>query len=247
MKRNFTVRLPKACTEDWDTFDPKEEGRHCKVCSKVVVDFTRMTDNDIIAYLSTHSERICGRLGHRQLKTYTVGSDIAVRPGFGLVKAGVISLLLVLTSRPIHAKLPEPVPVTIVSSENYSEDVPKAYVLTGQVVSSEDGEPFPGVNVTLKGTKNGTVTDSEGRFKIGPVEPGQVLVVSFIGYKTFEYVVPETQVATLKIELTADALFLGEVIVGELNVDETLHSAQASNSSLWDKVKNVFRKEPKNQ
>ena len=38
--------------------------------------------------------------------------------------------------------------------------------VTGKVTSSEDGEPLPGVNVVVKGTTNGTITDVEGIYNI---------------------------------------------------------------------------------
>ena len=38
--------------------------------------------------------------------------------------------------------------------------------VTGKVTSSEDGEPLPGVNVVVKGTTNGTITDLEGIYNL---------------------------------------------------------------------------------
>ena len=55
-------------------------------------------------------------------------------------------------------------------------------LIYGQVNDSE-GNPIPGVNVLIKGTATGTTTDFDGKFSI-EAEPGDVLVISYIGFKT---------------------------------------------------------------
>jgi TPR repeat protein/serine/threonine protein kinase len=59
--------------------------------------------------------------------------------------------------------------------------------VTGKVKNaSDDDSPLPGVNVVLKGTTTGTVTDSEGNFKITVPPSGGTLIFSFIGLATVE-------------------------------------------------------------
>jgi hypothetical protein len=54
-------------------------------------------------------------------------------------------------------------------------------VITGKVTSVEDGSALPGVNVVVKGTTNGTVTDAEGKYSLSAPASGGSLVFSFIG------------------------------------------------------------------
>ncbi|MCK5368889.1 MAG: carboxypeptidase-like regulatory domain-containing protein, partial [Cyclobacteriaceae bacterium] len=54
--------------------------------------------------------------------------------------------------------------------------------ISGKVVSEEDDEGLPGVNVLVKGTSLGTVTDAEGEFELNVPEDATTLVVSFVGY-----------------------------------------------------------------
>ncbi|MGC4103889.1 SusC/RagA family TonB-linked outer membrane protein [Ferruginibacter sp.] len=56
--------------------------------------------------------------------------------------------------------------------------------VTGRVTGA-DGAPLQGVSIVVKGTKTGTSTDASGKFTIN-VEPGQVLVFSYIGFATVE-------------------------------------------------------------
>ncbi|MCU0356166.1 MAG: carboxypeptidase-like regulatory domain-containing protein [Cyclobacteriaceae bacterium] len=58
--------------------------------------------------------------------------------------------------------------------------------VTGKITSQEDGSGLPGVNVTLKGTTIGTVTDVSGNYSISVSGSSPVLVFSFIGLKTQE-------------------------------------------------------------
>src|SRR6478735_6750017 len=61
-------------------------------------------------------------------------------------------------------------------------------VVKGTLTDPETGTPLPGVNVVIKGTASGTVTDMDGNYEIeAPV--GSVLVFSFVGYSSKEVVV----------------------------------------------------------
>ena len=58
--------------------------------------------------------------------------------------------------------------------------------VTGKVVAANTGESLPGVNIILKGTETGTVTDMDGNFELAlPSEEG-VLVFSFVGFLSEE-------------------------------------------------------------
>lgn len=80
---------------------------------------------------------------------------------------------------------------------------------SGTVVASSDNLPLPGVNVLVKGTTNGTITDMDGKFSLS-VENGATLVVSFIGFETQEIVFSGQP---LNIVLVEEASDLDEVVV----------------------------------
>lgn len=88
--------------------------------------------------------------------------------------------------------------------------------ISGKVTSSEDGSPLPGVNVILKGTNTGTVTDIEGMFKLDVPADGGILVFSFIGLKSQEVTIGNQTVIDLAME--ADVTQLSEVVVTALNI-----------------------------
>ena len=54
-------------------------------------------------------------------------------------------------------------------------------ITSGKITSSEDNSPMPGVNVVVKGTTNGTVTDADGNFQISASSANDVIIFSFVG------------------------------------------------------------------
>jgi TonB-linked SusC/RagA family outer membrane protein len=83
--------------------------------------------------------------------------------------------------------------------------------VSGKVSSLEDGSPLPGVNVVVKGTTNGAVTDSDGNYKILTTGRDQALIFSFIGLETKEVLIGERTV--VDVQLSLDITQLSEVIV----------------------------------
>ncbi|WP_029034439.1 SusC/RagA family TonB-linked outer membrane protein [Salinimicrobium terrae] len=82
-------------------------------------------------------------------------------------------------------------------------------IITGTVID-DSGMPLPGANVIIKGTSTGTLTDFDGNFSI-EAAPGDVLVISYIGYTPQEVVV--TDANEIQIRLTQSAAALEEVVV----------------------------------
>ncbi|MBN2611570.1 MAG: SusC/RagA family TonB-linked outer membrane protein [Bacteroidales bacterium] len=83
--------------------------------------------------------------------------------------------------------------------------------VTGTVKSSTTGEPLPGVNVILKGTSVGVITDISGHYEIAVPSPDAVLVFSFIGYVAEEVEVGNQSV--INVDLVESIEALEEVVV----------------------------------
>src|SRR6185369_10360440 len=93
-----------------------------------------------------------------------------------------------------------------------------AQSLTGKVISSVDKSELPGVNVVIKGTAQGTITDISGNFSID-VPSGETLVFSFIGYKSQELIYNgQTNVAIMMEEQAKELSEI--VIVGYSSVEK---------------------------
>jgi len=114
--------------------------------------------------------------------------------------------------------------------------------ITGTVTDA--GEPLPGVNVSVKGTSIGVVSDVSGKYQITVPNTDAVLLFSFVGYATTEMSVGGQR--EINIQLAEDTRQIEEVVVvgygtqkkvnltgavSAVKVDETLSSRAVQNVS----------------
>ena len=85
----------------------------------------------------------------------------------------------------------------------------QAMTVTGVVMAQDEPDPVIGANVMLKGTTSGTITDFDGNFTI-QAKAGDVLQVSFMGYKPFE--VKVSNAGPIRVTLVPDNVQLQEVV-----------------------------------
>lgn len=100
------------------------------------------------------------------------------------------------------------------SSERETHDETMAKIAAFSVsgsITNETNEAMPGVNILVKGTTIGTVTDSEGRYKLDSPDGTSTLVFSFIGYTTQEISISDRSV--IDVQLLPDIRSLNEVVV----------------------------------
>src|ERR1041385_2094802 len=77
--------------------------------------------------------------------------------------------------------------IHLLSAMSLSQTAGKC-TIKGKVTDAKNHESLPSVNVTVKGTYYGAVTDFDGNFTITNVNPGSYTVeVSLLGYKTVQY------------------------------------------------------------
>lgn len=112
-------------------------------------------------------------------------------------------------------------------------------VITGKVTDIS-GAAMSGVNVKIKGTKEGTSTDSQGVFKINrPKQENVVLVLSFIGYQTQEVAYTGSPV---KVIMQVDVSNMSEVVVigyGTVKKSDLTGSVSTISSEQVTQVKGV--------
>ncbi len=92
--------------------------------------------------------------------------------------------------------------------------------ISGQVTGSDDSGSLPGVNVLVKGTTIGTVTDIDGNFSLTTEEASPTLTFSSIGYASQEIVVGNQ--STVNVTLDADVQELSEVVVTALGMERNV-------------------------
>ncbi|NLR91836.1 SusC/RagA family TonB-linked outer membrane protein [Flammeovirga agarivorans] len=86
----------------------------------------------------------------------------------------------------------------------------KTFKVSGTIVDEEQA-PIPGVNVLIKGSTIGTVTDFDGNYNIMVYDKNSILVFSYIGYKPVEVEVSKKSEINLQMEVDTETL--EEVVV----------------------------------
>ncbi|RZN80650.1 MAG: hypothetical protein EVB11_11380 [Winogradskyella sp.] len=189
MRKSITVSIPEPCHEDWNKMTPRDKGRHCSKCSKTVIDFTNQSDEQVFKHLE-NSDNTCGRFKTNQLQRKIVLERKKENQFRNWVATGLIALFALNSQKALAQKQ---VPKTVQNdSVNRPEvkgkaahSILKEKVISGLVTTASDELPLPGVNIIVKGTTRGTVTDFDGKYTL-KVNFDETLVFSYIGFKTSE-------------------------------------------------------------
>ena len=130
-KTGIQITIPEPCPEQWQHLEPRPGGRFCGACEQLVVDFTRMSDRELLAYFKNHSGNVCGNF-HPGQTDRVIAPREAPQKRFPLPRlvAAVAGLLLGVAAKaqtadtlkakpiteisPIASKPVTPVPVTAI-------------------------------------------------------------------------------------------------------------------------------------
>lgn len=243
MTRKVRLSIKKPCQESFDQFEPTHAGGFCHSCQKEVIDFSQMSEREILDFFRDHQGKTCGRFQVGQLKTYTEFSSSRDRQslrlfGMTLISASVLALFPMGKNQAQQSKSRMEMHLSAVQEEKSNmgrENTDGGHFVEG-VVRDKDRIPLTGVSVHIKGTNIGTLTDEKGRFKFSEAfNTGDILIFSYIGFTTKEYKIPKGAEKTLNIEIEfawCDIEMMGEVVV-----DQIYHSKP----TIWQRVKNIFR------
>lgn len=102
--------------------------------------------------------------------------------------------------------------------------------------SGEPPVPLPGVNVAIKGGKNGAITDSDGFYSLS-VKRGDVLVFTCVGFKPFEYRVMKPQ-SNLIVSMKENLSALDEVVVVGMTEQQRKNISSSVGSINMDNFSN---------
>ncbi|MCG6189755.1 SusC/RagA family TonB-linked outer membrane protein [Maribellus maritimus] len=101
--------------------------------------------------------------------------------------------------------------ISFAANANFSAKAPQQPIVVAGQVKSADGITLPGVNVLVKGTNSGVITDTDGNYSVEIANPNAILIFSFIGYQTKE--VEINSQTSIDVTLDEDVKSLDEVIV----------------------------------
>src|SRR6266481_9135905 len=104
--------------------------------------------------------------------------------------------------------------------------------IKGAIKDKETNEPLPGVNIIVKGTVAGTITNLKGEFNLQlKGEFPITLSASFIGYKSEEVIIVR-QDQVIEISLMPTSILAGEVVVTASRVEESVMTSPVAIEKL---------------
>jgi hypothetical protein len=184
MKQKIQISIPEPCNEGWQNMKPVEKGRFCSSCQKTVLDFTYLSDNEIINLVSKN-DSLCGRINVSQLNRNLIETKTKSNY-FGYFSTSVLAFLGLGTESSFAQEKPVTEQTDLKYLNKATDSVTKITV-TG-VVTDSLAKPFPGVSVTIKNTSIGTQTNEKGSFSM-KANLGDILEFSFLGYEDKEMII----------------------------------------------------------
>ncbi|WP_324023688.1 carboxypeptidase-like regulatory domain-containing protein [Maribacter sp. BPC-D8] len=243
MKSTLTIDVKEPCKENFTNFSKTEKGGFCQSCEKEVIDFTKLSDSEIVSYLSSDNKKTCGMFKASQLKTYETNTmhtmtNSMLHKGIAMMSFSLLALCATEVKGQETASIEPPIEVVstdIMGDISYVEVIQEKHTVTGTIVD-EANEPLPGVNVVLKGTTVGTQTDFDGKFEFPQqLAENDILVLSFIGYETKTYKVAANGNSNIDINITFDEYDM--VLMGDIVIDGTYTSKR----NIFQKIGDIFK------
>lgn len=111
------------------------------------------------------------------------------------------------------------------------------YAQTVKGTVSDSNFPIPGVNIFVKGTSNGVISDFDGKYTLNNVAKGSVIVFSFIGYTTKEVVIEDLY--EINVTLIEDTESLDEIVVIGYGTQKKSLSTSASLNIKGEDIKQL--------
>lgn len=180
------INLPKPCHEDWNKMTQEDKGRFCGSCQKIVVDFSVMSDKEIVNYFKEYKgNNTCGHFKKNQIdRTLKQGTP---RRTFFLKELAAACVAFFLASTEAKAQIGD-TPLTEKQTEqNNLESNEGKIVINGKVKNGN--ELLANATISIKDTKQKTQSLENGSFFISiPKEVAQnnEVVTLVIEYKGLE-------------------------------------------------------------
>lgn len=230
MKRqNYILKIDNPCGQDWTSMTQNVIGKFCSHCSKTVVDFTNLTDSEVIKIVEQTSGKLCGRLTNQQVNRLLEINQPSSNSRLYKILAGLMLVGVTENSLATNRTSLQTEIISIQDNEELSEQQLEnnqeiltdslKNVVQGIVLDSETKEPLLYATILIKDTKIGVVTDVDGKFKFvipdSLLSDNITLVVTYIGYEKTEFTVNRAELPMTKelLIIPGKSVLMGDVII----------------------------------
>jgi hypothetical protein len=233
--QKIQLSIPEPCHQNWDKMNPTEQGRFCNACAKQVVDFSSMSDTQVLNYFSTlKDEKVCGRAYPDQLER---AITIPTAPKKRLFWYwNYITMLFLFFSKSNNAKAQGMIAYAKESkvdnlkqsgvkntlADKLKETIVKNnHIINGKITDSH-GEPIADVTVQIKGSKIAVATDVNGLYTINANSKFDKLQISAIGFQTKEIALTGVNIndiilSKMKLQMLGEVILTGAIVTTDGN------------------------------
>ncbi|MET4075103.1 carboxypeptidase-like regulatory domain-containing protein [Hymenobacter sp. UYCo722] len=152
--------IPQPCAQPWAAMSPTAAGRFCATCATEVVDFTILSEAEILAFLA--------RQGGRPLCANTYATPVAAPPVVGWRRWALAGLALLgwQSATSCATQPPQQPPTTAAAPMPATAEQQQSMVIRGVVLDGKNGPGVAGAFVFINDTQYGATTDENGRFEL---------------------------------------------------------------------------------
>ncbi len=141
MKPLLQLHIPKPCHEDWNKMTPVDKGKFCRSCNKQVVDFSLMSDQQVLNYFSTATAKTCGRFAEDQLRRELIPTKIERKKTWWFAAIMPLLLLFEKTNAQKKSVTTNKVTTAIITQESREQIMGKVAAPVLKDTSILMGEP----------------------------------------------------------------------------------------------------------
>ncbi|MFN0204030.1 MAG: hypothetical protein ACKVTZ_21100 [Bacteroidia bacterium] len=192
----FQLQIPQPCTQNWDEMQANEQGRFCLHCQKTVIDFTEMTDTEIIHFFLHFSKEkeICGRMSKEQLAVSYPNPQLVPSSPWRRVVATLFASVLSLQTWAQNQQQIQQTPTEQLIFQTNEKAANNDYVLRGKVIHKTERYAIKNAQVVLKLNENETLGiytnelgDFSFTFSLEKYPLQQVELAVMFGFETFMF------------------------------------------------------------
>ena len=196
------ISIVNPCSENWANMSATNKGAFCQQCQKEVIDFSKLSDNQIIQLLGNNTGSICGKVKSDQLnrrlnftKTLNYSQPSYYKFFVGLFVSSFWNNSATAKSCVVESTKPntyftEKQLVDVETNETKRDS--SKQIIKGKVLDKETNDPIPFANVFIKNYEISVSTDINGNFSLSI--PKEVFVdtfsikISYLGYGLLEII-----------------------------------------------------------
>ncbi|MBC7936103.1 MAG: T9SS type A sorting domain-containing protein [Rhizobacter sp.] len=219
------LSIPEPCHENWNEMSPNEQGRFCNSCAKTVVDFSAMTDAQLLFYFENlKNENVCGHVYKDQLDRSIKTLPLPRKKIFAYWQYFLAFFMMLGKGQP--AKAQGQVKGEMVARPDTVKNPSNTHIRLGKIrslplpyntsvigaalphyfITDEKNQPIGNASVQMLPMGKWIAADSSGKITLGKQHKVQSLLITALGFENRLVVLKDLSTNTIQLLATEQVL-----------------------------------------